>query len=337
MIVLNQLSKTYSKKNQHIHAVENINLKIEKGEIFGIVGYSGAGKSTLIRLINLLEKPTNGSVFVNGQDITKISSKELRVVRRKIGMVFQHFNLLWSRTVFENIAFPLEIAHVSKQEIKDRVNQLINLVGLDGRESSYPSELSGGQKQRVGIARALANNPEVLLCDEATSALDPQTTDSILELIKEINKNIGITVVLITHEMHVIKKICHRVAVMEAGSIIELGNVLDVFTNPKKETTKKFIKQIVYDDDSHESMNHLIEKYSKGKIVILKYKNENIESPILSQLIKNNDVDVNILHGKVVQTSTGSYGTLYLQLTGNDITKALDYLISLGIEVEVMN
>ena len=217
MIELQNITKVYKTKNGELTAVDNVNLSIKQGEIFGIIGYSGAGKSTMIRLLNGLEKPTSGSVMVNGNEISKATGSKLREARQKISMIFQHFNLLWSRTVEENIAFPLEIAGVPKAERAKRVEELIDLVGLSGRGKAYPSQLSGGQKQRVGIARALANNPEVLLCDEATSALDPETTDSILELLLAINKRIGLTIVLITHEMHVIRKICHRVAVMEAG------------------------------------------------------------------------------------------------------------------------
>ena len=233
MIQLTDINKRYGVGQVSISAVESVSLEIADGEIFGIIGYSGAGKSTLIRLLNGLEKPTSGSVKIGRREISSIKGKELREARQKVSMIFQHFNLLWSRTVKENIAFPLEIAGVRKAERERKVKELIELVGLRGRENAYPSELSGGQKQRVGIARALANDPEVLLCDEATSALDPETTDSILELLTGINERLGLTIVLITHEMHVIRKICHRVAVMEAGKVVEMGNVLDVFQSPR--------------------------------------------------------------------------------------------------------
>ena len=229
MIILDQVKKVFQTSSGQVTAVDSVNLEIKKGEIFGIIGYSGAGKSTLIRMLNLLERPTDGTVTIDGKDLTKVSAKELRLARQQIGMVFQHFNLLWSRTVYENIAFSLEIAGVKKNEIKPRVLELIQLVGLSGKENNYPSQLSGGQKQRVGIARALANNPKVLLCDEATSALDPQTTDEILDLLVTINRKYNLTIVLITHEMHVIQKICHHVAIMENGRIIEQGDVLTVF------------------------------------------------------------------------------------------------------------
>ena len=223
VIELKNIQKVFQiKDNQQIHAVNNVNLTIKDGEIFGIIGYSGAGKSTLIRIINQLEKQTKGEVIIDGEDISKLPAKELRHRRMKMGMIFQHFNLLWSRTVAQNIEFPLEIANVDKDIRTKRVHELIQLVGLEGRENAYPSELSGGQKQRVGIARALANNPSILLCDEATSALDPETTQSILDLLVEINKKLNLTIVLITHQMEVVQKICHRIAVMSNGDVVEL-------------------------------------------------------------------------------------------------------------------
>lgn len=223
MIVLSNISKVFDNGKQALTAVDNVNLTIEQGQIYGIIGYSGAGKSTLIRLLNGLEKPSAGSVTINGQDISAAKGEALRQARLKISMVFQHFNLLWSRTVKENIAFSMQIAGVPKAQIQARVAELVELVGLKGRENAYPSQLSGGQKQRVGIARALANHPDVLLCDEATSALDPQTTDQILDLLTDINRRFNLTIVLITHEMHVVRKICDRVAVMENGKVVEEG------------------------------------------------------------------------------------------------------------------
>ncbi|MFS8631280.1 MAG: methionine ABC transporter ATP-binding protein, partial [Bacillales bacterium] len=237
MITVERVRKVFHSKSGDVLAVKDVSLNIKEGEIFGIIGYSGAGKSTLIRLLNGLETPTSGAITIAGKDITKLKGAELRKMRQQIGMIFQHFNLLWSRTVRGNISFPLEIAGVPKKERQKRVDELIELVGLKGKEDAYPSQLSGGQKQRVGIARALANNPKVLLCDEATSALDPQTTDSILELLQDINEKLGLTIVLITHEMHVIRKICHRVAVMDGGEIVEIGPVLEIFKHPKKPIT----------------------------------------------------------------------------------------------------
>ena len=337
MIVLDQTKKIFNTNSGRVTAVDSVNLSIRKGEIFGIIGYSGAGKSTLIRMLNLLERPTEGTVTIDGKDLTQISSKELRLARQQIGMVFQHFNLLWSRTVFENIAFSLEIAGVKKEEIKPRVLELIQLVGLSGKEDNYPSQLSGGQKQRVGIARALANNPKVLLCDEATSALDPQTTDEILDLLVQINKKYNLTIVLITHEMHVIQKICHHVAIMESGRIVEQGDVLTVFSNPQHPVTERFVKQVASEDDSIETVEHLIKKFPKGKIVLLKYLKEKAEQPFITNVIRNYQVDINIIQGKVVQTQEGGYGSLYVQLTGLEIIPALNYLKEVGVEVEVIS
>ena len=263
MISLTKVSKLFRSKNAGIKAVDNVNLTINKSEIFGIIGYSGAGKSTLIRMLNGLETPTEGSVIVAGKEISKIKGAELRKARQEISMIFQHFNLLWSRTVQDNIAFPLEIAGVPAKEREQRVNELIKLVGLEGREKAYPSQLSGGQKQRVGIARALANNPKVLLCDEATSALDPQTTDSILDLLVDINQRLGLTIVLITHEMHVIRKICHRVAVMEGGQIVEQGPVLEVFKNPTAQITKRFVQQVTEPEETKETIRSFIRTISR--------------------------------------------------------------------------
>lgn len=244
MIQIKNVVKLFKTKKQSLKAVDQVSLTIEQGEIFGVIGYSGAGKSTLIRMLNLLEKPTEGSVYIDDVELNSLSQRELRKKRQKIGMIFQHFNLLWSRTVRENISFPLEIARVPKKEREKRVQELIDMVGLQGKEEDYPAQLSGGQKQRVGIARALANQPKVLLCDEATSALDPKTTDSILQLLQEINQQLGLTIVLITHEMHVIQKICDRVAVMENGRVVELGNTQEVFENPEQQMTKEFVKQV---------------------------------------------------------------------------------------------
>ena len=287
-------------------------------------------------MLNLLERPTDGTVTIDGKDLTKVSAKELRLARQQIGMVFQHFNLLWSRTVYENIAFSLEIAGVKKNEIKPRVLELIQLVGLSGKENNYPSQLSGGQKQRVGIARALANNPKVLLCDEATSALDPQTTDEILDLLVTINRKYNLTIVLITHEMHVIQKICHHVAIMENGRIVEQGDVLTVFRTPSHSVTKRFVKQVVNEDESLNTLDTLSKQFPDGKIVLLKYFQGNAEKPFITNVIRKYDVDINIIHGKVVQTQDGGYGSLYVQLTGNDINSALNYLKEAGVEIEVM-
>ncbi|HZH60265.1 MAG TPA: methionine ABC transporter ATP-binding protein [Metabacillus sp.] len=338
MITLSNVNKIYETKSGQVKAVNNVNLQIEKGEIFGIIGYSGAGKSSLIRLLNGLEKPTSGEVKVADSKIDSISGANLRKARLEISMIFQHFNLLWSRTVRENIAFPLEIAGVKKAERLKRVDELIKLVGLEGRENAYPSQLSGGQKQRVGIARALANNPKVLLCDEATSALDPQTTDSILDLLVDINKRLGLTIVLITHEMHVIRKICHRVAVMENGEVVEQGNVLDVFKNPQKPITRTFVKQISEPDETKEAVEHLLKSYDSGKVLQLTFVGEGAERPLITNIIRNFEIEVNILQGKISQTQNGSYGALFLHVDGDqeEINRTVAFIKEQQVEVEVL-
>ncbi|ALC89461.1 methionine ABC transporter ATP-binding protein [Bacillus sp. FJAT-18017] len=338
MISIKNVSKLFPSKQGALKAVEDVNLEINEGEIFGVIGYSGAGKSTLIRMLNRLETPTEGTITIDDREISKIKGKELRKARMEIAMIFQHFNLLWSRTVRENIAFPLEIAGVSGAARKNRVDELIKLVGLEGRENAYPSQLSGGQKQRVGIARALANNPKVLLCDEATSALDPQTTDSILDLLVDINKRLGLTIVLITHEMHVIRKICHRVAVMESGKIVELGPVLDVFRNPQQPITKRFVQQVTEPEETKETIEHLLEQYHSGQVIQLTFVGESTEQPLITNLIRQYGVTINILQGKISKTQSGSYGTLFVHLDGTDeeIGKALEYIQSQQIGVEVI-
>lgn len=338
MIILENVTKIYEASNGSVTAVDNVSLQIKEGEIFGIIGYSGAGKSSLIRLLNGLEKPTKGKVIVAGRDIANIKGKELRKARQEIGMIFQHFNLLWSRTVRENIAFPLEIAGVPKEQRKKRVDELIQLVGLQGRENAYPSQLSGGQKQRVGIARALANNPKVLLCDEATSALDPQTTDSILELLVDINKRLGLTIVLITHEMHVIRKICDRVAVMENGKIVEQGEVLQVFRQPKQAITKRFVQQVVEPEETKETITHLLDKYPNGTVVQLTFVGEAAEQPLIANVVRQFQVDANILQGKISQTHQGSYGVLFVHIDGEkeEVARAIDYIRNQQVAVEVM-
>jgi len=335
---VNKYFRSGTAKNETIKAVNNVNLTINKSEIFGIIGYSGAGKSTLIRMLNGLETPTEGSVVVAGKEISKIKGAELRKARQEISMIFQHFNLLWSRTVQENIAFPLEIAGVPAKKRVERVNELIKLVGLEGREKAYPSQLSGGQKQRVGIARALANNPKVLLCDEATSALDPQTTDSILDLLVDINQRLGLTIVLITHEMHVIRKICHRVAVMESGQVVEQGPVLEVFKNPTAPITKRFVQQVTEPEETKETIENLLERFPKGKVIQLTFVGEDVESPLITKLVRNFELDVNIVQGKISQTRNGSYGTLFIHIDGSheEILRAIQFIEEQQVGVEVM-
>jgi D-methionine transport system ATP-binding protein len=339
LITINKAKKIYPSKKGEVKAVDDVNLEVKEGEIFGVIGYSGAGKSTLIRMLNGLEIPTSGSVVVAGREVSRIKGAELRKARQEISMIFQHFNLLWSRTVAENIAFPLEIAGVSKAEREKRVKELITLVGLEGRGDAYPSQLSGGQKQRVGIARALANNPKVLLGDEATSALDPQTTDQILDLLVDINKRLGLTIVLITHEMHVIRKICHRVAVMEGGKIVETGPVLEVFKNPQQPITKRFVQQVTEPEETKETVDHLLSRYPHGRVVQLTFVGEGAEQPLISNLIREFPIMVNIVQGKISQTQNGSYGTLFIHLDGeeSDLNRAINYIGQHEVGVEVIS
>lgn len=313
MIELKQLVKQYHTKNKDVLAVDHVDLNIESGSIFGVVGFSGAGKSTLIRMFNNLETPTSGEVIIDGDSISQLSKSDLRKKRQKVSMIFQHFNLLWSRTVLKNITFPLEIAGVSKGEAKRKANELIELVGLKGRENAYPSELSGGQKQRVGIARALANDPTVLLCDEATSALDPQTTDEILDLLLKIRERQNLTIVLITHEMHVIRRICDEVAVMENGRVIEQGQVSQVFENPQHEVTKRFVKDDL-NDDFEESLDDLEPLSEDSYIVRLNFNGENTTQPIVSYITKKHNVDVNILEADIKNTRNGTLGFLVVHI-----------------------
>ncbi|CAI2514911.1 methionine ABC transporter ATP-binding protein [Serratia liquefaciens] len=338
MIVLSNVCKTFDSAQGRVVAVDDVNLTVEAGQIYGIIGYSGAGKSTLIRLLNGLETPSSGIIQVEGFDIAGAEGNALRQARLKISMVFQHFNLLWSRTVSQNIAFSMQIAGVPKAQIKPRVAELVALVGLQGREDAYPSQLSGGQKQRVGIARALANNPGVLLCDEATSALDPQTTDSILDLLLDINRKLNLTIVLITHEMHVVRKICHRVAVMENGRIVEEGPVIDVFTRPQQPITQQFVKQVSQYQETEESFNPLLSQHLSGAIFKLTFVGVQTHQAVISEVILRYKVSVNILHGKISQTLNGTFGELYIHVEGNDlqIDSMLTLLKEQQIAVEVI-
>lgn len=341
MIELVNVEKTYYSKAGDIHALKKTTLSIKAGEIFGIIGLSGAGKSTLVRCINMLERPTNGQVFVDGADLTAMSEAQLRKARQSIGMIFQHFNLLTSRTIYQNIAFPLEIQGLSKAEIDKRVRPLLELVQLQDRANYYPSQLSGGQKQRVGIARALASNPKVLLCDEATSALDPQTTKSILELLQNINKKLNLTIVLITHQMEVVKMICDRVAVMENGNIIEEGSMVDMFTNPQHPTTKEFTKSVV-NAEIPEMIKKLTltDTYKNGSklIVRISFIGDSAGEPIVSGMVKHFSVDVSILYGNIDQLKDVPFGTLIIEISGDKegINNALDYLHQQNLKTEVI-
>jgi len=317
----------YGQKQKDIHALRHINLKIEKGDIFGIIGLSGAGKSTLVRCLSTLEKPSFGQIFIQGKEITKLSDENLQKVRQQMGLIFQHFNLFSSRTVRENISYPMEICKVSKEEQRKRVNELIALVGLEEKKDAYPAQLSGGQKQRVGIARALANQPEILLCDEATSALDPQTTQEILSLIKNLQEKLQLTVVLITHEMEVVKEICNKVAVLKQGEIVEIGFLSEVFIEPKHPMTKTFVQKTI-----HEIPTHLLS--GKGKVLHLHFKGKRAEEPIITQIVKRFQVDANILLGWIDSLQMVTVGNLIIELTGDSIEDAIQFLRDQDVIVE---
>ncbi len=341
MITLTNIHKVFNTGKQEVAALNGVDLNIAAGEIYGIIGLSGAGKSTLVRCINMLEQPTRGEVIVGGQNFTRLNARELRMARRKIGMIFQHFNLLWSRTVFGNVAFPLEIAGVSKEKIKTKADELLQLVGLEDKAASYPSQLSGGQKQRVGIARALANDPTVLLCDEATSALDPDTTGAILKLLKDINKKLNLTIVVITHEMHVIKEICDRVAVIDDGKVVEKGPVIDVFTSPKSAVTRRFVNSVVKTDVPNVIRERQIELRTAGtpaKMIRISFIGQAAGEPIISQLIRKFQVKANILYGNIDHIKDTIYGTLTLELTGDEeaLTAALEFLEKQNLQLEVL-
>lgn len=341
MITLKGIKKTYENKAGKFEAVKQVDLSINKGEIFGFVGYSGAGKSTLLRLINGLEQPSEGTVQLDDKILSDLNKKQIRTERHSIGMIFQHFNLLWSRTVLENVMFPLEIANVDKQTRIEKAKDLIQLVGLSGKETSYPAQLSGGEKQRVGIARALANDPKVLLSDEATSALDPQTTDEVLDLLEKINRELNVTIILITHEMEVVRKICHRVAVMDSGVIVEEGPVLDVFKHPKHPVTQRFVKQDREMDnkETQEALKELHTLYPEGNIVQILFEGGSVNVPIITKVSRETGVDINIIQGSIQSTHEVPMGTLVVQLLGTKEQRqaALDLLSKYPIEVEVID
>ncbi|WP_422447254.1 methionine ABC transporter ATP-binding protein [Thermoanaerobacterium sp. DL9XJH110] len=341
MIHIRNLTKIYHSDSGDIKALDGVNLDIKKGDIFGVIGLSGAGKSTLLRCINMLEKPTSGSIEIDGVEMTTLTPNELKEMRKKIGMIFQHFNLLSSRTVRGNVAFPLEIAGLDRKTINEKVENLLDLVGLSDKADSYPSQLSGGQKQRVGIARALANDPKVLLCDEATSALDPQTTLSILSLLRDINKQLGITIVLITHEMNVIKQICRTVAVIEKSRVVEQGPLLEVFSNPRTETARNFLKSITLSElpeELKDRIRNLDHGHLEGKIVKIGFFGEITAQPVISSIVRKFDVDVNILYGNIDHIQDTPYGTLVVELRGKNggTAEAFEYLKGLGLNVEVI-
>ena len=335
MIELHDVDKVFQRKGITTRALNNINLRVERGDIFGIIGYSGAGKSTLVRLINALETPSAGEVVINGQAIGDFNSKQLREMKKDIGMIFQGFNLLESKTVWKNVAIPLILAGKSKAFIAERVKELLQLVGLGDRAGSYPGELSGGQKQRVGIARALATNPSILLCDEATSALDPQTTGQILMLLKRISHEFNVTLVLITHEMSVIQKICNKVAVMEQGRIVEQGNVIDVFGHPQHPTTLNFVRTLVRDSlpesiEPHSPANNRVRRFR------LEFVAETAGQPVIYQMSKPFDLEFNILFASMSEIQDTVLGFMIIQLSGEaEVLRAgIAYLQQCGVRVE---
>lgn len=326
MIELKHIQKVFHTPKGDIHACQDVSLTIQNGEIFGVIGYSGAGKSTLVRIINQLETQTSGEVVIDGEDISLLNPKDLRKRRTKIGMIFQHFNLLWSRTVQKNIELPLEIAGMDKASRTQKAKELIELVGLQGRENAYPSELSGGQKQRVGIARALANDPSILLCDEATSALDPDTTEQILDLLKDINRQLGITIVMITHQMEVVQKICHRVAVMSEGQVVEEGRVKDIFEHPQHTVTKRFVRDIASKIDDDKQNENLKQIYPDGILLRLTFDEDISRQPIVSRVMKETSLDISIVSGNLTNTIDSSFGVLIVNVLGGS-TQDYDQII----------
>ncbi|MGE8319528.1 MAG: methionine ABC transporter ATP-binding protein [Comamonas sp.] len=344
MIELKGITQTYPSPHGPVHALRGIDLAIGAGEVFGIIGRSGAGKSSLVRNINLLNRPTTGQVIVNGHDLTQLGDARLREARRDIGMVFQHFNLLSSRTVFDNAALPLELAGMDKAAIRQRIEPLLDLVGLAALLDRFPAQLSGGQKQRVGIARALANHPKVLLSDEATSALDPETTRAILALLKQINRDMGLTVVLITHQMQVVKQIADRVAVMEAGRVVELGSVIDVFTRPQQPITRSLIDEIVPQELPASVMDRVRaleaqRTHGSGKLLRLSYAGEQAYQPILSRLIRDFGLDLSILNGQVDEIQEQTFGFLAVYASGDQqqLEAAIVALQASGVQVQEVN
>ena len=341
MITLEHVSKTFTTKSGYVHAVRDVSLQIDEGEIYGIIGFSGAGKSTLVRCINLLERPEAGNVTVDGRELLKLDASQLRESRKKIGMIFQHFNLMRLRTVAQNVAFPLKKSGLSKEEIARKVKELLELVDLSEKANVYPSQLSGGQTQRMAIARALANDPKVLLCDEATSALDPQTTHSILKLIKDINQKLNLTVVLITHEMGVVKEICDRVAVMEDGRVVEEGSIVDIFTHPQAKMTKSFIASTSTTDRIYDLIEegHALTELGEDEVIVsLKYDASNATQALISEISRTYDVDCNIIFGNIEVVKDTPIGTLIVVLKGDPEKRkaAFDCIKRHGVETEVI-
>lgn len=335
MISIKNLCKTFYTNGEAKEVLKNISIEIEDGEIYGLIGLSGAGKSSLLRCINLLEKPTSGEVIVNGTNVESLKDVELRGLRRQIGMIFQQFNLLDSSTVYDNIAFPLHIANIPKSQVDKRVMELLQMVELTDKKDAYPSKLSGGQKQRVGIARALANKPSILLLDEATSALDPSTTSSILDLLKSINSKLNITMLVVTHEMSVIKKLCSRVAVIEDGSIVEEGNVVDIFSNPSSRTVQKFLNDVI---PELPKVKFSVEYGNELKTVMINFLGEEAEKPYISNIVRSFDISANIISGNIEIVQNMQIGRLIINISGShdNVANALHYLLENNLRIEVL-
>ncbi len=329
MIRFEHVSKTFQTKNGPFDALKDVSFEIEKGDIYGVIGYSGAGKSTLIRMVNALETPTSGNVWVEGKDIGTLNQKELRNLRKGIGMIFQQFNLLESKTIYDNVAIALKLNGVSKKNIEKRVTELLDFVELSDKKYSYPGQLSGGQKQRVGIARALANNPSILLCDEATSALDPKTTDSILELLKKINEMLHITIVIITHEMNVIQKICNKVAVMDYGQVVETGSVIQVFSDPRSDIARRFVGNLIRDVIPEPLVESIRRETRNSRLLRIKLENTDSTEPLLWEINRRFEVETNILYSTINVIQGIVVGIMLVLFTGTDeeIEKAEQYIL----------
>ena len=329
MIRFEHVSKTFQTKNGPFDALKDVSFEIEKGDIYGVIGYSGAGKSTLIRMVNALETPTSGNVWVEGKDIGTLNQKELRNLRKGIGMIFQQFNLLESKTIYDNVAIALKLNGISKKDIEKRVTELLDFVELSDKKYSYPGQLSGGQKQRVGIARALANNPSILLCDEATSALDPKTTDSILELLKKINEMLHITIVIITHEMNVIQKICNKVAVMDYGQVVETGSVIQVFSDPRSDIARRFVGNLIRDVIPEPLVESIRRETRNSRLLRIKLENTDSTEPQLWEINRRFEVETNILYSTINVIQGIVVGIMLVLFTGTDeeIEKAEQYIL----------
>ena len=341
IIELKNITKTFVQDGKTFNAVENASVSIEKGDIFGIIGFSGAGKSTLVRAINLLGRPTSGTVTVKGKDFLALSQKELREERKKIGMIFQHFNLMKSRNVFDNVAFPLKRSGLTKKQIAEKVHSLLELVEINDKSENFPSQLSGGQKQRAAIARALANEPDILLCDEATSALDPTTTKSILKLLKKLKDQLGLTIVIITHQMEVIKEICDKVAVMEKGRIVEQGDVFSIFANPQDEVTKRFIRSTSNLSKVEELIaqdSPVVHLEKDEKLVRFTYIKKNVSEPLISAISRLYEVTINIIFAEIEIVQGSPIGGTVAIISGEAATidRALKHIAALDVGVEVL-